>query len=274
MHNESTPSSLTGVSHSAISGSSYSVLVADDETLARESVKHLLRSQSDIGEIYEAQDGYQVLEVYQKYKPDLIFLDIQMPGKTGIELASMLPDDVVIIFATAYDQYAITAFELNAIGYLLKPFDDDKFYAALAKARKQLCEKVSTDYQQVTELIHHLANEHKTTYRSRLVVKDPGRIRLIDVDQVNYISGAGNYAELHLYDQGAVLHRETLTSLEQQLDPSIFVRIHRSSIVRRSGVSELRPNENGDYTVVLKTGEELTLSRRNKAKLEELLGEN
>ncbi|NMP33405.1 response regulator transcription factor [Thalassotalea sp. M1531] len=250
------------------------VLVADDEPLARETIKLLLKDQKDIGHVLEAQDGNQVLEVFKETKPDLVFLDIQMPGKTGIELAEQLPSETVIIFATAYDQYAITAFELNAIGYLLKPFDDDKFYAALDKARKQIASKSSTDFKKVGQLIQHMVDEQDRPFKSRLVVKDPGRIRLVDVEQINYIAGAGNYAEVHLFDVNPVLHRETLTSLEKQLDPKVFVRIHRSTIVRRSSVSELRPNENGDYTVILKSGEQLTLSRRNKAKIDELIGDN
>lgn len=251
-----------------------SVLVADDEPLARETIKLLLKTQPDIGKVLEAQDGNQVLEIFNQSKPDIVFLDIQMPGKTGVELAEQLPDDTVIIFATAYDQYAITAFELNAIGYLLKPFDDDKFYAAFHRARKQLKERTETDFSKVGQLIQHMVDEQDKPYKSRLVVKDPGRIRLVDVEQINYIAGAGNYAEVHLFDGNPILHRETLTSLENQLDPKVFVRIHRSSIVRRSSVTELRPNENGDYTVILKSGEQLTLSRRNKNKLEELLGEH
>ncbi|MFD2166448.1 LytR/AlgR family response regulator transcription factor [Thalassotalea euphylliae] len=250
------------------------VLVADDESLARETIKLLLKDQKDIGEVFEAEDGNQVLDVFKTTKPDIVFLDIQMPGKTGIELAEELPNDTVIIFATAYDQFAITAFELNAIGYLLKPFDDDKFYAALNRARKELAGNRSSDFKKVGQLIQHMVDEQDKPYKSRLVVKDPGRIRLVDVEQINYIAGAGNYAEVHLFETKPVLHRETLTSLENQLDPKVFVRIHRSTIVRRSSVSELRSNENGDYTVVLKSGENLTLSRRNKSKLDELLGDS
>ncbi|REL29822.1 LytR/AlgR family response regulator transcription factor [Thalassotalea euphylliae] len=249
------------------------ILVADDEPLARETIKLLLANQTDVGHVYEAQDGNQVLDVFSEHHPDIVFLDIQMPGKTGIELAEQLPNDTVIIFATAYDQFAITAFELNAIGYLLKPFDDDKFYAALDRARQQVASKSPTNFKKVGQLIQHMVDEQDRAYKTRLVVKDPGRIRLVDVDQINFIAGAGNYAEVHLFDDKPVLHRETLTSLEKQLDPNVFVRIHRSTIVRRSSVIELRPNENGDYSVILKSGEQLTLSRRNKGKLEALIGE-
>lgn len=249
------------------------VLVADDEPLARETIKLLLKAQPDIGSVYEAVDGNQALALYKQYKPQLVFLDIQMPGKTGIQIAELLNEQSVIIFATAYDQYAITAFELNAIDYLLKPFDDERFYAALERGKRQLKERQIHDFKRVNELITLMQEEQQQQFKSRLVVKDPGRIRLVDVEQIKYIAGAGNYAEVHLLDGKHLLHRETLTSLEAQLDPKQFVRIHRSTIVRRSYVAELRPNEKGDYCVLLKTGEQLTLSRRNKNKLEELLND-
>jgi two-component system, LytTR family, response regulator len=248
------------------------VLIADDETLARKTIALLLKDQQDIGEILQAANGNQALSLYQAEKPELIFLDIQMPGLTGIQLAEKVDPQCVIIFVTAYDQYAITAFELNAIDYLLKPYDDERFYRALDKARVRLREHQFGDYRQVGQLIRHMLDEQHRQYKSRLVIKDPGRIRLIEVEQVDYILGAGNYAEVHLFDGKSVLHRETLTSLEQQLDPEVFVRIHRSSIVRRSSICELRPNDKGDYSVILKSGQQLTLSRRNKHKLEELLG--
>ncbi|WP_286261516.1 LytR/AlgR family response regulator transcription factor [Thalassotalea atypica] len=251
------------------------VLIADDEPLARQTIKLLLKDQDIINDVFEASDGSQAIEVFEKHKPDIVFLDIQMPGMTGLEVASKLPDTTAIIFATAYDQHAITAFELNAIGYLLKPFDDERFYTAFNRAKKQIAErKTGPNYQKINQLIHEIAEEQDRQYKTRLVVKDPGRIRLIETEDINFISGAGNYAEIHLLDDKMLLHRETLTSLEKQLDPHLFVRIHRSTIVRRNSVSELRPNENGDYCVILKSGEKLTLSRRNKAKLEELIGDD
>jgi len=249
------------------------VLIADDESLARKSIKHLLKSEVDISEIIETADGSDVVELCKKHSPDIIFLDIQMPGKNGIQIAEEIPHGPVIIFATAYDQYAITAFELNAIDYLLKPFDDDRFYASLNKARYQLTQKITTDFKAINQLIKEISTGQAKQYKSRLAIKDPGRIRLIEVADINYISGAGNYADVYLLDSSHVLHRETLTALVGQLDPDIFIRIHRSSIVRRSSICELRSNDNGDYTVILKTGEQLTLSRRNKSKFEELLQE-
>ncbi|GAB3018787.1 LytR/AlgR family response regulator transcription factor [Bowmanella dokdonensis] len=248
------------------------VLVADDETLARQTIQLLLKDQKDITTVLEAADGNQALKLFEKEQPQLVFLDIQMPGLTGIQLAERIGDKCMVVFVTAYDQYAITAFELNAIDYLLKPYDDERFYAALNRAKEKLKEQAFGDYRQVGQLIRHMMDERHRQYKTRLVVKDPGRIRLVDVDKVEYILGAGNYAEVHLFDGKSVLHRETLTTLESQLDPSVFVRIHRSSIVRSSSIAELRPNEKGDYSVLLKNGQELTLSRRNKHKLGDLLG--
>ncbi len=246
------------------------ILIVDDETLARENIKSLLKNQSDINNVFEAENGALALEVAEQHQPDIIFLDIQMPGQSGIELAEKLPSKSVIIFATAYDQHAITAFDLNAVDYLLKPFNDERFFDALQRARKALLSPETTNFQQVNELIQQMKAQADSPYKTRLVIKDPGRIRLIDIEQINYISGAGNYAEIHLLNGKSLLHRETLSALEKQLDPKLFIRIHRSSIVRRSSVCELRPNENGDYIVMLKCGAKLALSRRSKAKLDEL----
>ena len=245
------------------------VLVADDERIARNIVALLLKGQEDVGEIYEARDGNEALELAQLYQPDVVFLDIQMPGQSGIQLAEKLKQDAVVIFVTAYDEYAVNAFELSAVDYLLKPFEDNRFFEALDRARKQLNEKRKSDTDKISQLLHYTLTEQKQKYKSRLVVKEPGRIRLLDIGQINYIAGAGNYAEVHMLDDSTVLHRETLTSLEQQLDPKVFVRIHRSTIVRRNSISELRPSTKGDYTVILSNGERMTLSRRNKAKLAE-----
>jgi two-component system LytT family response regulator len=247
------------------------VMVADDERIAREIIVMLLRDQKDIAEVQEAKDGNQALQIAQQQKPDIVFLDIQMPGQTGVQLAEKLGHNCCIIFVTAYDRYAVNAFELSAIDYLLKPFEDKRFYLALDKARRHIEEQKQTDFSKVAQLLKHLAQEQSSEYKSRLVIKEPGRIRLLDVDKINFISGAGNYAQVHMLDGTQVLHRETLTSLENQLDPSVFLRIHRSSIIRHSSVSEIRPNDKGDYAVVLKSGEVLTLSRRNKVKLAELL---
>ncbi|GAA6182792.1 MULTISPECIES: LytR/AlgR family response regulator transcription factor [Aliiglaciecola] len=246
------------------------VLIADDEYLARETIKVLLSNESDIGNIYEAEDGNQALSLVSEFKPDVVFLDIEMPKISGIQVAKHVPPESVIIFATAYNEHAVEAFELNAIDYILKPYDDERFFKALERARAKITGEQQDDYAKLSEAIQQMLYEQQKAYRERLVIRDPGRIRLIDVAQITFISGAGNYAEIHLDDGKHVLHRETLSTLEEQLNPQEFVRIHRSSIVRRSAISELRPNDKGDYSVILQSGEVLTLSRRNRVKLDEL----
>lgn len=246
------------------------ILIADDEHLARETLKLLLSEIPYIGKVYEAKDGTEALKIAHEVDPDIVLLDVEMPGYSGLELAKHLPDRSTVVFATAYNDYAVEAFELSAADYILKPFEDERFELAIERAAERVRDKESQHFQSLQEAFQQLLRERQSEYRKRLVIKDPGRIRLIDVETINYIAGAGNYAEIHLNDGKTVLHRETLCELEKQLDPSLFVRIHRSSIVQRKHVVELRPNDNGDYSVILDCGETLTLSRRNRAKLDEL----
>ncbi|WP_100644446.1 LytR/AlgR family response regulator transcription factor [Alteromonas facilis] len=243
------------------------VLIVDDEPLARQSIESLLADTPQIGQVFQAETGNEALLIAEQHNIHIAFLDMQMPGMSGIAVARELPENCARIFVTAYDQFALPAFEVNALDYVLKPFSNRRFTQALERALASVeptltqDTNVSTPKEPVTPC-----------YKTRLVVRDPGRIRLIDVDTINFITGAGNYAELHLNDGKTVLHRETMTHLEEQLDPAHFIRIHRSSIVRRTFVSELRPNEKGDYTVILASGDLLTLSRRNKDKIEALTG--
>ncbi|WP_100658166.1 LytR/AlgR family response regulator transcription factor [Alteromonas flava] len=247
------------------------VLVVDDEPLARQAVVGLLSECAPIGHIFQASSGSEALLVAAQHEVHLAFLDMQMPGMTGIALARELPSDCVRIFITAFDQFAIPTFEVDALDYILKPFTNDRFKQALDKALSALA--VDLTVTTVGEsTVSHTPVAAVGHYKTRLVVRDPGRIRLVDVATINYITGAGNYAELHLNDGKTVLHRETMTNLESQLDPEHFIRIHRSSIVRRTYVAELRPNDKGDYTVILSEGELLTLSRRNRDKIEALTG--
>ena len=246
------------------------VLIADDESLARESVKLLLESIPYISDIFEANDGHQALQKAIEYQPDIVVLDVEMPGISGVDVARHLPKKCVVIFATAYNNYAIEAFELNAIDYVLKPFEDTRFLASFERA-VQRCQEKEAYNPRLQEALSQLTSRNTDVHKKRLVVKDPGRIRLIDVDCIQYIAGAGNYAELHLEDGRTVLHRETLCELERQLNPDVFVRIHRSTIAKRKSIVELRPNDKGDYLVMLENGDTLTLSRRNRDKLEELM---
>jgi two-component system LytT family response regulator len=246
------------------------VLIADDENLARETVKLLLSSIPEVSEVYEAENGNQARILANQHQPDIVILDIEMPKMSGIEVSKHLPKKSIIIFATAYNEYAVEAFQQNAIDYILKPFDDDRFYGAFERAKERCRDTNTENYSQLTEIVQQIMADSQPQHRQRLVIRDSGRIRLIDVDRINYITGAGNYAEIHLSDGKQVLHRQTLCTLENQLDPKVFVRIHRLSIIRCSYISELRPNDKGDYNIILQSGEMLTLSRRYRSKLDEL----
>ncbi|WDE09814.1 LytR/AlgR family response regulator transcription factor [Thalassomonas haliotis] len=248
------------------------VLVADREVIVHETIARLLENETDAEMLPGVKEGQQALERCRKYQVDIIFLDVEIPGINGLELAQALTEICQVIFISSHKGYALDAFELNAVDYLLKPFEPKRFSRAFNKAKIQLQTKQENKVLDMVSLMRHLMANQEKTYKNRLVIKDPGHIRLIDVDQVNYITGAGNYADVHMLEGKHYLHRETLTALEKQLDPKEFLRIHRSTIIRSSSVSELYPNDNGDYTVIIKTGEQLTLSRRNKNKLEQLIG--
>jgi two-component system LytT family response regulator len=239
----------------------FRVLIVDDKKSSRKSIKVLLSSEIDISEIYEAEDGNNAVKMAKMLKPDLVFLDIEIPGISGIEVAKQLPEQSMVVFATSSNEFAVNIFETNAIDYLLRPFDDERFYQALEKARRRVHKY---------KMGHFATNGQQKKFRDKLGIRDPGRIRLIDVGQINYIGGAGNYAEIHLDDGKQFLHRETLSVLESQLDPTIFVRLNRSSIVRRSSIIEIRTNETGDYSVALMSGTVLKLSRRNRSMFHDL----
>ena len=243
------------------------VMLVDDEYLSRQNLSILLNDQDDIGEILEASDGKQAVELFYDRKPDVVFLDIEMPCLSGIDVAREIGKQCTVIFVTAYDQYAVSAFELNAIDYLLKPYDDDRFFESLARARSHNQGDRPMDYEALGKLFDAMMEERGARYKSQLVIKDTRRIRLVPVEEVNFVLGCGNYVEIYMKDESHILHRETMASIEKQLDPKDFVRIHRSSIVRVSFIRELLLNERGDYRVRLKNDVELTVSRANKYKL-------
>lgn len=248
------------------------VLVVDDEKLSLQNVTFLLHKHEDVDKVFEAFNGNQALDLFERHKPDIAFLDIEMPGASGLEIAKKIGHQCVIVFVTAYDQYAISAFEYNAIDYLLKPYEDERFHQAFERAKKRVREGGNViNYQNLSELFDHIMSERELRFKSRLVIKDSGRVRFADVSDINYITGSGNYAELHLNNGDALLHRESMTALENQLDPKVFVRIHRSTIVRVSYINVVLTNERGDYRVSLKDGVVLTVSRGNKYRLQHLL---
>ena len=241
-----------------------SCLIVDDEPLARAGIKYLLSQQQQFEITAEADNGNDALRLAELHQPDIVFLDIQMPGLDGLSVFKQLTNKPAVIFCSAYAEYAVNAFELSAVDYLLKPFSPERFQQALLKA----CSKI------IHRLSNNQPNDTASEYVSRLTIRDPGRLRIVEVSDISWISSAGNYVDIHVYPQQKnYLLRDTMAAIEKKLDPAIFARIHRSSIVRKSDIVELRPGDKGDADVILKCGTVLTMSRRNRSALAELFGQ-
>lgn len=245
-------------------------LIVDDEPIARDRVRRMLREETDLEIIGECKNGVEAAAFINENKPDLVFLDIQMPEMNGFEvLKSLEPNKApFIIFVTAYDQYAIRAFDVHAIDYLLKPFNRQRFQRSVERAREQLEQSRGGKMdERLVSLIADLKTGRK--YLDRLVVKSVGRIFFLKTNEVDWIEAAGNYAKLHVGRESHLI-RETMNGLESKLNPDIFLRIHRSTLVNIDRIKELHPLFSGDYTVMLKNGIELTLSRNYRDRLLEL----
>ena len=235
-----------------------SALIVDDEPHARRSIRRFLDSDATIEVIGECADGESAVEMIRSKKPDLVFLDIQMPEMTGFDVIRSLGSKMpVTVFVTAYDHYALSAFDANAIDYLLKPFGKERFQRALLRAREQIAGR--SDMNDVRRLLTGLERE-QPRYLDRLSVVHNGRILLINVDDIDWIKACGNYAVLYVGDQQYEI-RETLSNLEERLDRRTFLRIHRSTMVNVHRIREIQPWFHGHHLVVLKTGVELRMSR-------------
>ena len=248
------------------------VVIADDEPLARERLRTLLDAQPDVCVVAECTDGPDAIAALRRETPDLLFLDIQMPGKSGFEvLEALAPKEMpVVILVTAYDQYALRAFELHAADYLLKPFDETRFRKAFDRARDRLRQgRADTVRENLMALLAELRSPNE--YVERFVVKAGGRIVFLKARDVDWIESAGNYACLHVGSETHVL-RETMASLESELDPAVFVRIHRGSIVNVDRIKELQPLFHGEFQVRLGDGTELVLSRGYRERFEAVIG--
>jgi two-component system LytT family response regulator len=246
-------------------------LIVDDEPLARERMRSLLEAEADITIVGECRDGREAVDAIKRESPDLVFLDVQIPELDGFQVLAAIAGDKApaIVFVTAYDQYALQAFEVHAVDYLLKPFDEDRFRRALDRAR----EAVTRDKGDLSEKLLSLLQELKAPhgYIERLVVKSAGRLFFLRTDEIEWVESAGNYVCLHVRGESHLL-RETMTGLEARLDPARFVRIHRTAIVNIDQIKELQPLFHGEYQVVLRDKTELTLSRGYRDRLQEVIG--
>lgn len=245
-------------------------LIIDDEPLAREKIRRLLRSENDIEIIGEAMSGAEAVELIESRKPDLVFLDIQMPEMNGFEVLQTIENKKMpaVIFVTAYDKYAIKAFEIHALDYLLKPFDSERLQSALNRVREYLqARHHGTLDEKLLSLLSDLKAEKD--FPERLVLKTAGRVFFIKTTDIDWIEAAGNYVKLHT-GKDAHLLRETMNKTEAKLNPEKFLRIHRSSLVNIDRIKELNPLFNGDYAVIMQDKTELSLSRNYHDRLREL----
>jgi two-component system, LytTR family, response regulator len=248
------------------------VVIADDEPLARERLRMLLADHSWVQIVAECQNGTEAVDAVTRLQPDLVFLDVQMPGSTGFEVIEAIgPERMpLVIFVTAFDKYALRAFDVHALDYLLKPFDRERFAQALARARDQLDRHTNGDFERrLLELVQDL--KPAAPRLERFVIKSGGRVFFVRADEIDWIEAAGNYVKLHV-GADAHLFRETMNALEAQLDPDTFFRIHRCHIVNIERVKELQPWFNGEYVVFLRNGTRLTLSRGYREKLQDRIG--
>ena len=233
-------------------------LIVDDEAVARRRIRRLLSTDADIAVIGECADGASAVETMATEQPDLVFLDVQMPERDGFEVVGALDPAALpaIVFVTAFDRYALQAFDVHAIDYLLKPYTPERFRTAVQRAKERLRSR-SVDASLAS---FALALRERPRYVSRLSVRTSGRIVLVDLATVDWIEAEDNYVRLHAGGR-SYLHRESLFALEQQLDPDRFVRIHRSAIVQIDRIAELHPATHGDMDLVLHSGKRLPLSR-------------
>jgi len=248
------------------------VLIVDDEPLARGVLREMLQSDPDVTIVGECVNGKEAVRAIKESIPDLLFLDIQMPEMGGFEVLAALDKGQApyLVFVTAYDQYAVRAFEVHALDYILKPFDRERFETSWQRAKAEVLRGRNGGVEQkILSLLEDLKAGNK--YLERLVIKSSGRIYFLETHEIDWIQAEGNYVSVHAGKKAHLL-RETITGLESQLDPKKFLRIHRSAIVRIDRIKELQPWFHGEYHVVLHDVTELTLSRNYRERLQEALG--
>jgi two-component system LytT family response regulator len=250
-------------------------VIADDERLARQKLLILLGSEPPVTVVAECQDGRQTVAAIRSFRPDLLLLDIQMPDLDGFQVLSEISEEEmpVVIFTTAFDQYAIRAFEANALDYLLKPFDRERLHHAVERARSEL--RKARDHAITHRILNLLAQvrslpKAEASPDERLVIKANGRVVFLDLDNIEWVEAAANYVRLHVGKE-SYFFRETISRISERLDANHFVRIHRSTIVNVDKIKELIPVNSGEYVVVLRSGKELSCSRGYRAALQDIV---
>ena len=236
-------------------------MIVDDEELGRERVRMMLAEHPDIEVVAECSDGAEAVRTIERERPDLVFLDVQMPGMNGFEVLETLEGEPLpaVVFVTAHDDYALRAFDIHALDFLLKPFDNGRFEKTLERARVQVSQTRGTAVDsRILSLLEDLKSDRK--YPERLIVKSGGRVFFLRTEEIDWVEAAGNYVRLHARNESHLL-RESMKNMEAKLDPRLFVRIHRSAIVNVDRIKELEPWFHGEYIVIMRDGTRLTSSR-------------
>jgi len=250
------------------------ILIVDDEPLARERVRAMLRNEPLAEIVGECANGPDAIEAIRKDHPDIVFLDMQMPGCDGLHVVGELPSEnrPAIIFVTAHENFAVDAFAVHATDYLLKPFDQERFKTALQRATDYVRSRRTGDLgARLESLLADAAPAAKKP--GRLAFKSEGRVVFVKPDEIVWVEAADNYVLLHLVDAPRLMLRETLSAIETRLGTSEFTRVSRSAIVRLDQIKELQPTFHGDYTVVLRNGTRVPLSRSHRGQLEKFTSE-
>ncbi len=245
-------------------------LIVDDEPLAREGLRLLLDRDPDVTAVHEARDGREAVAAIRETRPDLVFLDVQMPEMDGFEVVREIGPDLMpaVVFVTAHDGYAIRAFEINAVDYVLKPVTEARFQTAVDRAKARLSTSPVEDAsRQIVGLLEAIAAPRR--YVKRLAARSAGRVVFVDLDTVDWMEAAENYVELHVGQSSNLIH-VAMNAIEEVLDPDQFMRIHRSTIVNVERIRELQPGAKGEYVVTLQTGVRLRSGRTYSNRLRAL----
>lgn len=258
------------------------VLIVDDEKLARELIRSLVSPLEDIEVVGEAASGREAIKLVNRYKPDLMFLDIQMPGISGMEVVRKIDPGIMpyIIFITAYNQYAIKAFEVNALDYILKPFEKERFFRSVKRAKEVIHKK---ELARLTERILHLTRTYslpltdipaeetkKPAYLQHITVREGHIIKVVNAVDIVWLEAANQYVKIHTMKKSYLIS-QTLISLHKQLNPGQFYRVHRSAVINVKFIKEIHAGKSGSYNILLSTGKRLTLSRNRRGILNDLL---
>ena len=252
-------------------------LIVDDEPIARRGIRANLKSEADVKIIGECANGREAVAAIEREKPDLIFLDVQMPLLDGFGVVEAIGAEKLpsVVFVTAFDEHAIRAFEVNAVDYLLKPVDPERFQKTLNRVRAQIRNSQTSELgRRLATLLENTQSAYskpeRAAYLERIAVKEAGRIMFVSAEEISWVSSDGNYIKIHTGGKAHLL-RETMDAMERRLDPQKFLRVRRSVIVRLAQIKELHPLFNGEFQIILKDGTQLSSSRRYRQNLDTLL---